>query len=409
MSDSGLRIVASVIVSFGFAQAAFGQVARQESAATKGDRPPALFAGGVMVGKTLYISGKGDYRPDAAFPEKVKNCLGEIRKSLQSAGLDLRNVVKSFVYLEDPDKYAEMNKYYGEFFEGAYPARTTLGVAQVPGPSRLEITCIAYSDLSERKVIGKPRPGFPYSPGILAGDTLYVSGKGDQLPDGTHPSTFEEQVRQCMRNVEATLKEAGLDFRHVVMSHVFLDKRENLEAADRVYREFFEEGAEPACATVFVDWIPGGSHVEVTCIATTDLSARKVVRPTGLRSGPSFGSVTASPGVWAKDTLYVSELPGITFEEGASAGKLADQVHQLARNHTTVLESAGLRIDDLVSGSVYLRDMKDYDAMNAVYRPHFSRSGAVRTCLMPGAGIATDGILVEASFIAARNRRDRPK
>ena len=81
-----------------------------------------------MVGKTLYVAGKGDYRPNAEFPEKVRNCLEEIRKTLQTAGLDMRHVVKSFVYLEDPDKYAEMNKYYGEFFQDSPPARTTLGV-----------------------------------------------------------------------------------------------------------------------------------------------------------------------------------------------------------------------------------------------------------------------------------------
>ena len=151
--------------------------------------------------------------------------------------------MKSFVYLEDRDKYAEMNKYYGEFFKDDPPARTTLGVAQVPGDSRLEITCIAYSDLSGRKADRHAPRGFPYSPGILAGDTLYVSGKGDQLPDGGHPATFEEQVRQAMRNVETTLKQAGLDFRHVVMSHVFLDKYDNLEVANRVYNEFFEDGS----------------------------------------------------------------------------------------------------------------------------------------------------------------------
>ena len=83
-----------------------------------------------------------------------------------------------------------------------------------------------------------------------------------------------------MRNVETTLKQAGLDFRNVVMSHVFLDKPENLEVANKVYNEFFEDGNEPACATVFVDWIPGGSHVEVTCIATTDLAAPQG-RPAG--------------------------------------------------------------------------------------------------------------------------------
>src|SRR5262249_37902530 len=168
--------------------------------------------------------------------------LGEVRKTLQVAGLDLNNVVKSFVYLEDHDQYAEFNKYYAEFFPENPPARTTLGVSQVPGESRLEITCIAYSDLAERKRIGDPPAGFPFSPGILAGDTLYVSGKGDQLPGGGHPATYEEQVRQAMKNVKTTLEQAGLDFRNVVMSHVFLDKTADLGVTNKVYKEFFQAG-----------------------------------------------------------------------------------------------------------------------------------------------------------------------
>src|SRR5262249_59546185 len=146
------------------------------------------------------------------FPDKVQNCLGDIRKTLQSAGLDMWHVVKSFVYLEDRDKYPQLNETYARFFPDDPPARTTLGVAQVPGESRLEITCIAHTDLADKKRIGDPPAGFPFSPGILAGDTLYISGKGDQLRDGGHPATLEEQVRQAMRNVASTLKHAGLHF-----------------------------------------------------------------------------------------------------------------------------------------------------------------------------------------------------
>ena len=127
----------------------------------------------------------------------------------------------------------------------------------MPGDSRLEITCVAYSDLAEKKRIGDPPPNLPFSPGILAGDTLYISGKGDQLAGGGHPATFEEQVRQAMRNVEATLKQAGLDFRHVVMSNIFLDRYENLEVTDKVYNEFFEDGNEPAASTSFRRLDPG--------------------------------------------------------------------------------------------------------------------------------------------------------
>jgi 2-iminobutanoate/2-iminopropanoate deaminase len=404
MTRAGLLVVASVIAVLGVDQPAAGQVPAKRFATKDGKRPDGLFAPGVMVGKTLYVAGKGDYRPNADFPEKVRNCLTEVRKTLSAVGLDMQHVVKSFVYLEDRDKYAELNKYYAEFFPADPPARTTLGVAQVPGPSRVEITCIAYSDLAERKIVGTSPAGLPYSPGVLAGDMLYISGKGDQLPGGGHPATFEEQVRQAMRNVEATLKQAGLDFRNVVMSHVFLDSVDNLAVADRVYNEFFEDGNEPACNTAFVDWIPGGSHVEITCFATADLSARKVVRPAGTKSEPIEGAVTASPAVWAGHTLYLSGLSGFKDSGKVATPDLGEQVHQMARNQVATLEAAGLALEDIVSGWVYLRDMKDYEGLNAIYRQYFSRGPGVRTCLMPGSAAEKNDVRVRASFIAARTR-----
>ena len=83
---------------------------------------------------------------------------------------------------------------------------------------------------------------------------------------------------------------------------------------------------------------------------------------------------------------------------------LADQVHQMARNHSAILDAAGLTLDDIVSGHVYLQDMKDYEGMNAIYRQYFSKGPGVRTCLMPGAGIDKTTRRVQASFIAARTR-----
>ena len=357
-----------------------------------------------MVGKTLYISGRGDYKPDEEFPGKVHNCLSVIRDTLNQAGLGMEHVVKSFVYLEDHEMYGEFNKHYAKFFENDPPARTTLGVSLVPGPSQLEITCIAYSDLEEKKRIGDPPAGFPFSPGILAGETLYVSGKGDHLPGGGHPESFEDQVRQAMRNVESTLKQAGLDFRHVVMSHVFLDNYDNFQTANKVYGEFFQKGDEPACATVFVDWIPGGSHVEITCIATTDLSSRKVVRLDDAGIHAVDAAVAASPAVWAGDTLYVSGLGGFPTSQNDAKIDLGDQVHRMGRNHTKVLEAAGLKMDSIVSGCVYLRDMEDYLPMNQIYREYFSKGPGVRTCLMPNTGLVKQKVLVQASFIAARTK-----
>ena len=76
----------------------------------------------------------------------------------------------------------------------------------------------------------------------------------------------------------------------------------------------------------------------------------------------------------------------------------------MARNHVAILDAAGLALDDIVSGHVYLRDMNDYTDMNAVYRQYFSRGPGVRTCLMPNTGLIKEGPRVFASFIAARTR-----
>lgn len=399
MTKVSLGFAFAFVCALSMAELASGQVPEKKFITADGKRPSGLFAPGVMVGKTLYIAGKGDYKPNEEFPNKVKNCLGEIEKTLKQAGLGFEHVVKSFVYLEDHDKYDEMNKYYGEFFAKNPPARTTLGVALVPGDSRLEITCIAYADLAQRKSIGQPPANRPYSPGVLAGDTLYVSGKGDQLADGSHPATFEEQVRQCMRNVEATLKEAGLDFRHVVMSHIFYDDPKNIDEIGRVYNQFFSEGTEPACATVPVDWIPGGSHVEITCVATTNLASRKVI-PGSKRV------VKSSAGVWAGNTLYLSNFAGV--QDGKLPAGLDEQMHQLAKNQITTLDAAGLSLEDIVSGHVYLSDMEDYNGMNAIYRQYFSKGPGVRTTLMPSKRRSAEDLLVTASFIAAKTQGAKP-
>ena len=272
----------------------------------------------------------------------------------------------------------------------------------MPGDSRLEITCIAYGDLAEKKRIGDPPPGLPFSPGILAGDTLYISGKGDQLPGGGHPATFEEQVRQAMKNVETTLKQAGLDFRHVVMSHVFLESHENLEVANKVYNEFFEDGNEPAC-------VHGRSSTGSPAARTSrsPASPRPTWRPARSSGRPAEdrserrgrgGSPARLGGQYA---LRLRLLPAASTV-GAASAALGDQVHQMAKNHIEVLDAAGLKLEDIVGGFVYLSDMKDYDPMNDVYREYYSRGPGVRTCLMPGSGIDKSSVLVRGSFIAAR-------
>ncbi len=62
---------------------------------------------------------------------------------LGEAGLGMADVIKANVYLTDIADFAAMNKVYETFFEAPYPARTTIGVAALPGGARVEIEVVA--------------------------------------------------------------------------------------------------------------------------------------------------------------------------------------------------------------------------------------------------------------------------
>ncbi|MEJ7608705.1 MAG: RidA family protein, partial [Bryobacteraceae bacterium] len=84
---------------------------------------------------------------------------------------------------------------------------------------RLALVLLAFSLIAaERKPVFPPdvKPIGPYSPGILAGDYLYVSGQGARDGKAKLPDTFEAQVTQCMNNVKAVVEAAGLKLENVV-------------------------------------------------------------------------------------------------------------------------------------------------------------------------------------------------
>lgn len=107
----------------------------------------------------------------------------------------------------------------------------------------------------------------PYSQAILAGNTLYISG---QLPvdpaTGKVGETIEEQTRQCFKNIEAILTEAGFEKGDVVKSTVLLDDIANFGAMNGIYGEFYSE-PYPARVAYQVAKLPLGVKVEIETIA----------------------------------------------------------------------------------------------------------------------------------------------
>ena len=108
----------------------------------------------------------------------------------------------------------------------------------------------------------------PYSQGIMAGQTVYVSG---QLPIDPATSAFPSddiaaQTRQSLQNVQAILASAGMTMANVVKTTVLLADITDFAAMNDVYAEFFA-APYPARAAFQVAALPKGAKVEIEAVA----------------------------------------------------------------------------------------------------------------------------------------------
>jgi len=113
-----------------------------------------------------------------------------------------------------------------------------------------------------------PTPAGPYSPGVIAGSLVFVSGQAGRDPaTGQLPESVEAQTEQALRNVEAILNAAGSGLAHVVRCGVFLVDIGEFPEMNGVYARVFGSH-RPARTTVEVSDLPGeGLLVEIDAIA----------------------------------------------------------------------------------------------------------------------------------------------
>jgi 2-iminobutanoate/2-iminopropanoate deaminase len=118
---------------------------------------------------------------------------------------------------------------------------------------------IIYSD-------NAPEPIGPYSQAIQAGNILFVSGQ-IALSNGTLlNANIKDETSQVMKNLDAILKAAGLDFSNIVKCTIFLKNMGDFPQVNEVYGSHFKTNP-PARETVEVSRLPKDANVEISCIA----------------------------------------------------------------------------------------------------------------------------------------------
>lgn len=113
-----------------------------------------------------------------------------------------------------------------------------------------------------------PAPIGPYNQAVKANGFLFVSGQipADPKTGEILKGTIEEETELVMENLNAILTEAGLSFKNIVKSSIFIKNMDDFAKINSVYGSYFIDNF-PARETVEVARLPKDVNVEISVIA----------------------------------------------------------------------------------------------------------------------------------------------
>ena len=112
-------------------------------------KAPAAIGPYSQVGNLVYTSGQIPIDPttgkfaEGGIKEQTRQSLLNVKAILEEAGLTMKNVVKTIVFIADMNDFADMNAIYAEFFSEPYPARSAVAVKTLPKGALVEIEAVA--------------------------------------------------------------------------------------------------------------------------------------------------------------------------------------------------------------------------------------------------------------------------
>ena len=117
------------------------------------NRIPAVigpYSPAVKAENMLFISGQLPIDPKTGdiikgdIQLQTKQALENLTALLELYSINLKDIVKTTVFLKDMNDFTKFNQIYEEYFKEKYPARSCVEVARLPKDADIEIEAIAY-------------------------------------------------------------------------------------------------------------------------------------------------------------------------------------------------------------------------------------------------------------------------
>jgi reactive intermediate/imine deaminase len=117
------------------------------------DRAPqaiGTYSQAVRAGDTVYLSGQIPFDPATMqlvagdMEAQARRVFDNLKAVAQAAGGSLDKAVKVTIFLTDLAHFVKVNEVMATYFAKPYPARSTIGVAQLPRGAQIEVECVLH-------------------------------------------------------------------------------------------------------------------------------------------------------------------------------------------------------------------------------------------------------------------------
>lgn len=107
----------------------------------------------------------------------------------------------------------------------------------------------------------------PYSPCVVAGGLVYVSGQASVDAEGNIVSeeSFEPEFHRTLKNLQTVLRSAGCELKDVIQTRNYVRDEADLTIYNELYQQYFQD-PRPARTTI-VNCLPSTIRYEVECVA----------------------------------------------------------------------------------------------------------------------------------------------
>jgi 2-iminobutanoate/2-iminopropanoate deaminase len=242
--------------------------------------------------------------------------------------------------------------------------------------------------------------GFPLPQAVVEAELMAVVGGGDgglfhgtAMSSGATPRDGHAHAARALADLREALGDAGLSPRDAVMLTVTLADLRCLPAFEEAFRRVFSP-PYPARTVIAAPLSGAEALVAIECVATKGGGT-----PIG-ESGEAAWLGAASPAMLAGDILYVSGQLG---REGFD-GDVEAETEAAWRRIATLVEAAGMGLEDVVATTNVLTDWRHYRGFNKGFGRFVSAPYPPRTTI--SVGLVERGARVQIEAMAHRRGRD---